>query len=237
MDEFCLDGVVSNQPPPSPLPARTPDFPPVLESARPGDDQGSFEDMAPEVLDFLSRITFQRYAYILRKEGFTCMEALSRIDMDDLVAMKVKRGHAKLILLKIEQSSLLPRRDSTAKFAKEGAMKLPAWQPSKTTSNEETRSQAALTLRGKTVLPEKSPPSKPARPSQLHTEFDTRTGSRRSSLASPITTALKRMTGLHSPSYSRKRMSELHSPSHLRVSQSVSHVPDKSFDFLRQSKK
>ena len=61
------------------------------------------EQLWQEVVQFLKSLKFDEYIDVFASEGFDRMIALYDIDMDDLRGMKVKRGHAKIILVQIEQ--------------------------------------------------------------------------------------------------------------------------------------
>ena len=55
------------------------------------------------VVDFLKTLELDEYIDVFQTEGFDRMDALFDINMDDLRDMKIKRGHAKLLLANIEQ--------------------------------------------------------------------------------------------------------------------------------------
>ena len=68
--------------------------------------QNQREQLWLEVVDFLKSLNFEEYIDVFSSEGFDRMDALYDINMDDLRDMKIKRGHAKILLFQVEQYKL-----------------------------------------------------------------------------------------------------------------------------------
>ena len=65
--------------------------------------QSQREHLWLEVVEFLKSLNFDEYIDVFSNEGFDRMDALYDANMEDLRDMKIKRGHAKIILFQIEQ--------------------------------------------------------------------------------------------------------------------------------------
>lgn len=61
------------------------------------------EQLWLEVVEFLKSLNFDEYIDVFANEGFDRMDALYDANMEDLRDMKIKRGHAKIMLYQIEQ--------------------------------------------------------------------------------------------------------------------------------------
>ena len=73
-----------------------------------------------EVVEFLKSNNFDQYVDTFQREGFDRMDALFDINMDDLRDMKIKRGHAKILLYQIEQYKLARNIDTPNKKVRFG---------------------------------------------------------------------------------------------------------------------
>ena len=61
----------------------------------------SRKDLWNEVVEFLKSMKFDEYIETFKLEGFDRMDAICDLNMDDLRDMKVKKGHAKILLTQI----------------------------------------------------------------------------------------------------------------------------------------
>ncbi|KAI9320638.1 hypothetical protein BX666DRAFT_1909821 [Dichotomocladium elegans] len=62
-----------------------------------------------EVRDLLSRINILQYLDTFLSEGFDCLKSICEVSEDDLIALKVKRGHRRLIQREIATIKGIPR--------------------------------------------------------------------------------------------------------------------------------
>ena len=77
----------------------------------------------------MKSLNFEEYIDVFSDEGFDRMDALYDANMEDLRDMKIKRGHAKILLFQIEQyksskNGLSPNNNKKVRFGGGGGILL-----------------------------------------------------------------------------------------------------------------